>query len=101
MPQVEQVNPEAVTMEPQPQAQPQQIEAVVTGIQDGLIILRELMEKTPGIMPEDKSRLNNIISEYRGLITENLSAAPGEGQAPKPVPGQAPVEAGARAVQQA
>jgi hypothetical protein len=100
MPQVEQVNPEAVTQEPQPQAEQGQVEQVVVGIQDGLMTLMEMLDRTPGVLPEDKQKLGNVISEYQGFITQNLGAAPGESGAPQPTEqGQVPAQQGASAVQ--
>jgi len=100
-PRVELVDPQAVTTEEQPQADPNQIQQAVVTVQDALMTIREALEKAPGILPEDKQRLDGIISEYRGFITENLSAAPGQSGGEAPVQdGQAPVEAGARQVQQ-
>lgn len=99
MPQVEQVNPQAVTMEEQPQADPGQIEQVVTGIQDGMMLLRDALEKSPGILPEDKSTLDQIIAQYQGFVTNNLGAAPGQPPSPEEAaPTQAPIQAGAAQV---
>lgn len=97
MPQVEQVVPDAVTTEPQPQADPAQIQQVVTGVQDGLMLLRDALEKSPGILSEDKQALDNIIAQYSGFITQNLGAAPGQSAAPVEAegPGQVPVNQGA------
>lgn len=104
MPQVEQVDPNAVTQEEQPQAAPQDVEGLVVGVSDGLMQLRELMERTAGIMPEDKKRLDGIISEFRGLIQENLGASPDEqSAAPKgnTSASQLPMNAGTSEVRQA
>ena len=61
------------------------------------MILREMLEKSPGILPEDKQRLDGVMSEFQGLIKENLSAAPGEGMQ-KQMQGQAPIQTGGKAV---
>ena len=105
--------PQAGAPAPSPEAAPQGqapeggggAGAIIADVNTKLLEVKELMGSSPAITPQDKQRLDGIITEYQAFVRENLQGSGGAQQAPAapqagaPAPDQ-PIPAGQGTVSQ-